>query len=82
MWAFCKKILLSLCDNFAKNTENETVQGTVEILSFIAQNYKGEDLSKKLTHQFLEFNENVVNDIDLSITLMKNNIISIGEWDS
>ena len=43
--------------------------------------FKVEDFSKKLTHSFLQFNESIINNVDLNILLMKNGIISISEWD-
>lgn len=51
------------------------------MISLIVAKFKVEDFSKKLTHSFLQFNESIINNVDLNILLMKNGIISISEWD-
>ncbi len=38
----------------------------------IVSKYKQEDLSKKLTHEFLSLNEAIINNVDLNILLLKN----------
>jgi hypothetical protein len=44
----------------------------VEALSMVVQKYKQEDLSKKLTHEFLSLNEATINNVELNILLLKN----------
>ncbi len=60
----------------------DQIGSIVETLSFIIQNYKLEDLSKRLTQIFLSFSVDIVNNCSLTIKLMKDGIISTAEWDS
>jgi hypothetical protein len=53
-----------------------------DVLAMVVNKYKQEDLSKKLTHEFLSLNEAIINNVDLNILLLKQQIISITEWDN
>lgn len=80
LWSHVEKWLHTACQKF--DSDNLTkIDPLIDIISFIVTKYKGDDFSKKLTHSFLQFNESIINNVDLNILLMKNGIISISEWD-
>jgi len=47
----------------------------------IVVNYNAEDLPKRLTHTFLLTGDELCQNVELNIMLIKNGIISISEWD-
>jgi hypothetical protein len=52
MWPYLVKWLMIICSKFEKGIAIE-ITPLIEAMSIIINRYKGEDLSKKLTHEFL-----------------------------
>jgi hypothetical protein len=81
LWAYVKKWMHTVCEKFESN-HSEVNNTLVEGLKIVIAQYKSEDLSKKLTHEFLSLNESLINNVDLNVLLFKNSLISVSEWDN
>ena len=63
---YVKKYLSIICETFTVNQSPESdpsVISLIELLSLVASKFKTEDFMKKLTHEFLQFKEEVVNNV-------------------
>jgi hypothetical protein len=77
---YVKKYLTVICDKFISKQilESDTiVESLIDLLSFIVSKFKVDDFLKKVTHEFLQFKEEIVNNVELNLLLMKNGILSI-----
>ncbi len=68
-----------LCNEFA--SQSIRIQHYTEFLKAIIQGIKQEELQKKLTHEFLKLEDPLINSVDLTLYLMKHQLISVNEWD-
>mmetsp|Transcript_9015 Transcript_9015/g.8425 ORF Transcript_9015/g.8425 Transcript_9015/m.8425 type:complete len:92 (+) Transcript_9015:1909-2184(+) len=70
----------TICFKFDAS-QPENISTYVEGLQLVVQNFKNDDLSKKLTHEFLQLNEQQFSNVGLNIILLKFQLISYAEWD-
>lgn len=83
---FCENVFKSACERLAAASPSASIDKIHKILNLLqvilSVGLKGEDLQAKLTSQFLGFDGTAPTNANLTLDLMRREILSPREWDS